>query len=90
VRVAATGNVEAVRDLAELISLCAQGRANRRAGDGEAWAATASLLGAGGLEAGRAALRDRADAAVLLEAARVAVGPDAVQRALGVHRRLAP
>jgi hypothetical protein len=90
VRIAATGNVEAVRDLAELISLCAQGRADRRAGDGEAWAATASLLGAGGLEAGRAALRDRGDAGALLDAARVVAGPEAVQRALGVHRRLAP
>ncbi|MGH3134209.1 MAG: hypothetical protein ACRDNY_10810, partial [Gaiellaceae bacterium] len=44
VRVAATGNIAAVADLAELISLCAQARAQGRDGDGAAWAATASCL----------------------------------------------
>ena len=47
VQVAATGNVEAVADLAELISLCAQARAEGRNGDGPAWAATAAGLGTG-------------------------------------------
>ena len=56
VRVAATGNVAAVADLAELISLCAQARAEGRDGDGAAWAATAARLGAGGLDEARDAL----------------------------------
>ena len=41
VRVAEHGEVEAVADLAELISVCAQLRADGAPGDGEAWAATA-------------------------------------------------
>jgi hypothetical protein len=47
VRVAEAGTVEAVADLAALISLCAQLRADGLPGDGEAWAATASTLGKG-------------------------------------------
>jgi hypothetical protein len=47
VRVAEAGKVEAVADLAALISLCAQLRADRLPGDGEAWAATAATLGEG-------------------------------------------
>ena len=50
VHVAETGDVAAVSDLAELISLCSQVRADGRDGDGPAWAATAASLGAGGLE----------------------------------------
>ena len=53
VRVAETGDVAAVSDLAELISLCAQSRADGRDGDGAAWAATAASLGRGGLELAR-------------------------------------
>ena len=45
VRVAQLGDVDAVRELAELISLCAHLRADGRDGDGEAWAATAARLG---------------------------------------------
>ena len=45
VRIAASGEVEAVRELAELISLCAHLRAEGGGGDGEAWAATAMRLG---------------------------------------------
>ena len=45
VRVARLGDVEAVRELAELISLCAHLRADGRDGDGEAWAATSARLG---------------------------------------------
>ena len=45
VRIAASGEVEAVRELAELISLCAHLRAEGGGGDGEAWAATAIRLG---------------------------------------------
>jgi hypothetical protein len=47
VRVAQAGPVEAVSDLAALISLCAQLRADGLTGDGEAWAATAATLGRG-------------------------------------------
>jgi hypothetical protein len=47
VRVAENGTVEAVAGLAALISLCAQLRADRLPGDGEAWAATAAKLGDG-------------------------------------------
>jgi hypothetical protein len=44
VRVAEAGTVQAVADLAALISLCAQLRADGLPGDGEAWAETASKL----------------------------------------------
>jgi hypothetical protein len=47
VRVAEAGTVQAVADLAALISLCAQLRADGLPGDGEAWAETASKLGQG-------------------------------------------
>ncbi|CAN5721930.1 MAG: hypothetical protein H0W35_00195 [Actinobacteria bacterium] len=85
VHVAATGNVEAVADLAELISLCAQARAERRNGDGAAWAATASRLGAGGLDDARNALRLDADTTLLEERARAAVGDERVDRTLAAH-----
>ena len=47
VLVAATGSVAAVADLAELLALCTQARADDADGDGAAWAATAALLGKG-------------------------------------------
>jgi hypothetical protein len=47
VRIAASGEVDAVRELAELISVCAHLRAEGAEGDGEAWAATATRLGGG-------------------------------------------
>jgi hypothetical protein len=47
VRIAETGDVKAVSDLAELISRCAQLRAEGLGGDGEAWAATSQSLGDG-------------------------------------------
>ena len=86
-RVAETGDVAAVADLAELISLCAQARAEGRDGDGQAWAATASELGVGGLELARRALRERGDASVLDAAARHAAGDAAVDAALAAHAR---
>jgi hypothetical protein len=89
VHVASSGNVRAVEDFAELLSLCAQCRAERIAGDGAVWAATAARLGAGGLEAARAALRDDRDPGPLLEAARETNGADDVGRALQAHARLA-
>jgi hypothetical protein len=85
VRVAATGNVGAVHDLAELISLCAQARADGRGGEAEAWAATAALLGRGMLGEARRQLRERRNAAPLVELAREAVGADRVQRACVAH-----
>jgi hypothetical protein len=88
VRVAETGNAAAVADLAELISLCAQARAEGRDGDGAAWAATAARLGAGGLDPGREALRRRGDAGLLGEVARAAAGAAQVDLALAAHAQL--
>jgi hypothetical protein len=45
VRIAETGSVEAVAELAELISFCARLRAEREGGDAEAWLAAAVALG---------------------------------------------
>ena len=87
VRIAAFEDVAAVADLAELISLCAQLRASEIVGDGEAWAATAAVLGRGELDDARAALREDGDAAPLAALARSAAGSDPVERALGAHRR---
>ena len=88
VRVAATGSIGAVNDLAELISLCAQARADHRSGEAEAWAATSALHGQGALVDARAALRDEGDASVLVDAAREAVGAEAVEIACCAHDRL--
>lgn len=85
VRVAATGSVKAVHDLAELISLCAQARADGRAGELEAWAATAALLGRGVLDEARRELRERGNAAPLAELAREHAGATAVERAGVAH-----
>jgi hypothetical protein len=85
VRVADTGSVTAVADLAALLSLCAQSRADARDGDGAAWAATAALLGQGGLDLARAALRETGDATPLERLARAAAGDDAVDAALVAH-----
>jgi hypothetical protein len=86
VRIADTGAVTAVADLAALLSLCAQARADERDGDGAAWAATAALLGRGGLDDARASLRDAGDAGPLEQLARNAAGDDAVDAALAAHR----
>ena len=45
VRIADTGSVRAVQELAELISLCAALRAAGEDGDGDAWLSTATSLG---------------------------------------------
>jgi hypothetical protein len=87
-RIASLGGVDAVGDLAELISLCAQARADGREGDGAAWAATAALIGQRRLDAARADLRDRGDAGPLERLAREAGGDDQVDRALAAHARL--
>lgn len=91
VRLAAQGDVAAVADLAELISLCTQLRADGSAAsalDGVVWAATAALLGTGGagLERARAALRLDRDARPLGELARDEAGSAELERALAAHR----
>jgi hypothetical protein len=88
VHVAESGDVAAVADLAELISLCAQSRASGRDGDGVAWAATASTLGRGGLVDARDAMRQRGDASQLDGIARRTAGAEAVEAALAAHHRL--
>ena len=86
VHVSALGHVPAVADLAELLALCAQLRADGSPGDGAAWAATAALLGEDALEPARSALRLDADPEPLLELAREAAGAEAVDGALALHR----
>jgi hypothetical protein len=86
VRVASFGRVEAVSDLAELISLCAQRRAEDADGDGPAWAATAALLGTESLEDARDALRLSGDDEPLAELARRSAGGGALTHALASHR----
>jgi hypothetical protein len=88
VRISATGNVAAVADLAELISLCAQARAEERAGEEVAWVATATLIGAGALEDARVALRLEGDPGPLEQAARAVAGDEGIDRALAAHARL--
>ncbi|MCZ7589477.1 MAG: hypothetical protein M5U27_11630 [Gaiella sp.] len=85
VRIAETGSVAAVGDLAELLSLCAQARADRLEGDGAAWAATCALLGRGELDEARAALRVDRDAKPLERLARATAGDDRVAAALAAH-----
>jgi hypothetical protein len=80
VRIAAHQDVAAVADLAALISLCAQLRADGAEGDGEAWAATAALLGHGPLFETR-------DLEELAATATAAAGDEPVDRALALHRR---
>jgi hypothetical protein len=85
-RVTALHELTAVIDLAELISLCAQVRAEGGDGDAEAWAATAVMLGRDeGLAEARAALRDRRDAGAFAALARESAGSEAVERALAAH-----
>jgi hypothetical protein len=86
VRIAAYGEVAAVADLSELISLSSQLRAEEAPGDGALWAATAALLGRDGLREAHAALRLRGDPAPLDAAARAAAGDVEVERALASHQ----
>jgi hypothetical protein len=78
VRIAAREDVDAVADLAALISLCAQLQADGDPGDGEAWAATAALLGS-------SPLRESRDPSVLGGLAGDVVDADALDRALSLH-----
>ena len=85
VLIAETGEVTAVADLAALLSLCAQARADGRDGDGVAWAATAACLGRGGLDEARSELREEGASAPLERLARERAGGEAVDRALAAH-----
>jgi hypothetical protein len=87
VRIAEVGSVEAVADLAELISLCAQVRADSVSGDEAAWAASAALLGAGELEEARIALRDGRDAGPLMALAERHADGVVLEHALAAHDR---
>ena len=84
-RISALRDVAAVADLAELISLCSQVRAEEGDGDGPLWAATAVLLGRGALDDARTALRLHSDPGALDTAARSAAGDEAVEAALADH-----
>jgi hypothetical protein len=86
VRVAELSEVEAVSDLAELISVCAQLRAGGLDGDGAAWAASAALLAQGRLGPAREALRLGGDPDPLLGLAYEAAGEETVHSALAAHR----
>ncbi len=79
VRIAAHQDVDAVADLAALISLCAQLRADGRSGDGEAWAASAARLG-------RRPLTETSDPSALKALAAADAGAGAVEQALSLHR----
>jgi hypothetical protein len=87
VRIEQGGTVDAVNDLAELIAMCAYLRAERIAGDGAAWSATAALLGRGSLDAGRDSLRLDNDPGPLERLARETAGDEGVDRALALHQR---
>jgi hypothetical protein len=91
VRVAEHGDTALVADLAELLSLCAQLRAEAGAGepvaDGVLWAATHALIGSpnGELAEAREALRDRGDARPLAALAARVAGEEPVERAGALH-----
>ena len=86
VRIEEVGSVAAVSDLAELIALCAYLHAEKIAGDGPVWAATAATLGRGELDPGRSSLRLDNDPSPLERLARAKAGDDAVESALATHR----
>jgi hypothetical protein len=91
VRIAELGDVAVVGDLAELLSLCAQLRADAAPGervpDGPLWAATVALLGADDarLAAARANLRDAERSDSLVRLATAARGEALVAHALALH-----
>jgi hypothetical protein len=85
VRIAELGDVHAVGDLAELISLCAQLQADESPGQDVLWAATAAHLGESVLAEPRRVLRDDGDPLPLLELVRLRADLEAVDRALAAH-----
>jgi hypothetical protein len=80
VRLAAAGSVDAVADMGELISLCAQLRAEGSSQDGPVWAASVALLGQG-------VLKETDDPEALVARAQEAAGTEPVDRALAAHRQ---
>ncbi len=90
VQVSGSGSVAVVADLAALLELCARLQADRKPGDGALWAAAIARLGQGGLNEAGDALLTSGDEDPLLRMAREAGGPEPVERALAVHRRLFP
>jgi hypothetical protein len=88
VRVAATGSTAAVRDLAELISLCSQAQAERGDGESAVWAATCATLGGDVLDGARAALRELGDSSALEQVAGAAVDAEVLERVFDAHRSL--
>lgn len=88
VRIEQAGTVAAVNDLAELIALCAYLQAEKIAGDGSAWAATAAMLGHGALDDARSSLRLDNDPTPLERLARGSAGDAEVDAALAAHRAL--
>jgi hypothetical protein len=86
VRIEQVGTVDAVNDLAELIALCAYLQAEKIAGDGAVWAATAAWLGRGALDDARSSLRLDNDPGPLERRAREHAGDAAVNAALSSHR----
>ena len=80
VRLSGAGSVEAVADMGELISLCAQLRAEGTGDDGPAWAASVALLG-------RGVLKETDDPHALRARAVEAAGAEAVEQALEAHRQ---
>lgn len=93
VRLTRTGNVSAVAEFAELISLCAQLRAEARPGDGVAWAATSVLFGADDrrLAEALAALRLEHDPSPLGVLAETVADQELLAGALAAHAaRLQP
>ena len=85
VRIASFHKVGAVADLAELISVCAQLRAEDSGSDGPVWAATAALLGQGRLAEARDALRLGGDPGPLVGLAVESAGAERVDEALASH-----
>ncbi len=65
--------------MGELISLCAQIRAEGLNEDGPAWAASVALLGDG-------VLKETSDSEALVARAKEAAGQERVDRALAAHR----
>ena len=87
VHIAALGDTVVVRNLAELLSLCGELRAEEARGDGPAWAATVALLDVADerLEVARRALRYAGDPKPLARVAAEVAGKERVALALALH-----
>jgi len=85
VHIATSGNPVAVEEIAMLLALCANLRAEDSEGDGPLWAATIAKLGRGELGGATRALDENGDPTQLLALARDAAGAEATDRALTSH-----